>query len=482
MPSSFMTLFPGTLGNLEALKFSLRTSLEMTETGMNCFSTALEMARQFNALAMNVFLPFNRLPLPGQAVDWDRLKEVAKECSDDVLKASTRTLLDPVRLFHRERCGELEFIKFLTEDPPDQDWTEEYDTAHVMLDLPGMRVVDITRKEDHAVQNYTVVFAPRAGHHSNIAERVALFLRDQGLTRMAVVEQKCAEAVPLSVGDRRHSEGFPGQVEQYRQVLLHLKNRTGFPAHAIAVCQPGPLLISTLILYPELGKSFGSAGSPMNTEAETGFFTEFSRAVGEPFIDFLVDAFGFTISDDRPGAGRKVYDGRMHLLGFYLMGMDQHIRNFKKLLKDLKEGDEASAMRQRVFYQWYNYVHHFPAGFIRDTYKQIFVRNDLIRGGLRIGDKRVDIADFPASLPIWALGGTKDDIAPAGQATGHLEAIPGVSEEKKLKIICEAGHMGLFRSRKILNRYYTRIADFLLSHSDLTADMEPAGYFQEPLN
>ena len=482
MPSSFMTLFPGTLGNLEALKFSLRTSMEMTETGINYFSTALEMARQFNAMAMNVFMPFQGLPSPAQAVELDRLKKVAKECSDDIVKATTRTLLDPIRRFHRERSGELEFIRFLTEDPPDQDWTEEYDTAHVMLDLPSMRVVDITRKEEHAIQNYTVVFAPRAGHHSNIAERVALFLRDQGLTRMAVVEQKCAEAVPLSVGTRPHSEGFRGQVAQYRQVLLHLKERTGFPAHAIAVCQPGPLLISTLILYPELGRSFGSAGSPMNTEAETGFFTEFSRALGEPFIDFLVDAFWFTVPDDRPGAGRKVYDGRMHLLGFYLMGMDQHVRNFKKLLKDLKEGDETSAMRQRVFYQWYNYVHHFPAGFIRDTYKQVFVRNNLIRGGLRIGDRQVDIADFPESVPVWALGGTKDDIAPAGQATGHLEMISKVPEANKLKILCEAGHMGLFRSRKVLSRHYTRIAEFLLSHSDMTADTDQIENLQEPLN
>ncbi|MFW5811055.1 MAG: hypothetical protein ACOCWY_05600, partial [Thermodesulfobacteriota bacterium] len=61
-------------------------------------------------------------------------------------------------------------------------------------------------------------------------------------------------------------------------------------------------------------------------------------------------------------------------------------------------------------------------------------------------------------------------IAPAGQATGHLDMISRVPEEKKLKIICEAGHMGLFRSRKILSRYYTRIAEFLLAHSDPVVD------------
>ena len=84
-------------------------------------------------------------------------------------------------------------------------------------------------------------------------------MRDQGLTRMAIVEQKCAEEIPLYVDGRRHDEGFDGQVNQYRMVLEYLKDLTGYPSHLIAICQPGPLLMSTLILYPHLGKTFGSS-------------------------------------------------------------------------------------------------------------------------------------------------------------------------------------------------------------------------------
>jgi poly-beta-hydroxyalkanoate depolymerase len=97
----------------------------------------------------------------------------------------------------------------------------------------------------HALKNYTVVFAPRAGHHSNIAERVALFLRDHGLSRMAVVEQKCAEDIPLYVDGKRHHEDFAGQVDQYRLILGHLKRLTGRPPHLVAICQPGPLPMTT---------------------------------------------------------------------------------------------------------------------------------------------------------------------------------------------------------------------------------------------
>jgi poly-beta-hydroxyalkanoate depolymerase len=204
----------------------------------------------------------------------------------------------------------------------------------------------------------------------------------------------------------------------------------------------------------------------MHTEAEKGFLTEFARTAGEGYIDQMISFFGQTIGKDHPGAGRLTYDGRLHVLGFYLMAWDQHFKNFKKLLNDMKKGDNQAARRQKTFYQWYNTVHHFAAGFIRDTYKKIFVQNALIRGHLKIGSQKVDIADYPNQTPIWALGGAADHIAPPRQAVDHLDMIPGLLPQNSLRLLCDAGHMGLFRSQRILEQYYGRIADFLLTHSD----------------
>jgi hypothetical protein len=47
-----------------------------------------------------------------------------------------------------------------------------------------------------------------------------------------------------------------------------------------------------------------------------------------------------------------------------------------------------------------------------------------------------------------------------------MELITSVPPERKLTLLCDGGHMGLFRSRKILENYYTKIAAFLLAHSD----------------
>ncbi len=466
MPDSVMTLFPSLVKGLETIKMPLRASLALNQIQMNSLSASVDMYKGMQDMALSLVRQYSGFLPAASPRNYANLLKLSQEGATSLLDLGKDNLLNQMNRFHQKRSGELEFLNLFTEGCSRQDWEVEYDSSKVLLDLPGLRVIDISTNARHHIQNYGVVFAPRAGHHSNIAERVALFLRDCGLSRMAVVEQKCAEEIPLYVNGQRHRENFEGQVEQYRQVLELLKNRTGFAPHLIAICQPGPLLLSTLILYPELGRTFGSAGSPMHTEAEKGFLTDFARTAGEGYIDRMLTFFGHTVSEDRAGAGRLTYDGRLQALGFYMMAWDQHFKNFKNLLTDMKNGEKQAAQRQKAFYQWYNSVHHFPAGFIRDTYKKIFVQNALMHGSLKVGDKIVDIADYPAQKPIWALGGTADQIAPPLQAVGHLDLLPPMPPQTRLRLLCEAGHMGLFRSRRVLKDDYHQIADFLLTHSD----------------
>ena len=466
MPNSVMSLFPHVLNNLETLKVPLQTSLSCSETLRRSISTGIDCWQNNRNFFYNLTRRLSHLSPLWDTGPFQTFLNLGQSGAQPLVEGLKKTALAGFDRFRQERSGELEFLKLFTDTSTGQDWTIDHDQARVLLDLPSLKVIDISTETRHHIQNDTVIFAPRAGHHSNIAERVAVFLRDKGLTRMVVVEQKCAEEIPLYVNGQRHREDFEGQVDQYTAVLKYLKKKTGRPPHLIAICQPGPLLMATLILNPGLAKTFGSAGSPMHTEAESGILTDFARTVGEAYIDRLLALFGLRIEDNCPGAGRTAYDGRLQVLGFYLMGFDLHYRNLKNLLIDLKTGNHRGAERQKAFYQWYNSVQHFPAGFIRDTFKKIFIHNDLVRGTLQIGNRRIGIADFPGTVPIWALGGTQDSIAPPLQATGHMEMITSVPPERKLTLLCDGGHMGLFRSRKILENYYTKIAAFLLENSD----------------
>lgn len=468
MPASFMTLFPQVLNGLEFLKIPIQTSATFIETEMSALNLCFDMAKNAQDLGFQIWRRFVPLLIPTHQKTCHELSGIYQEGSGSFLDMYRKNLSDYLSHLYQERLGELEFLQLFTDQLPRQDWTVEYDDTKIILDLPSLRVIDISADVNHRIKNYAVVFAPRAGHHSNIAERVAIYMRDHGLTRMAIVEQKCAADIPLYVNGKRHHEDFDGQVDQYRKVLVHLKGKTGYPPHLVAICQPGPLLMITLILNPGLGKTFGSAGAPMHTEGERGYLTDFARMVGEKYIDTLTKLLGHTISDEHTGAGRESFDGRLQVLGFYLLGMDQHLRNLKRLLADLRQGKEDGAERQKSFYEWYNYVHHFPTGFMRDTFRKIFIKNALIRGTLTIAGKKIGIKDYPSSVPIWALGGTKDEITPPLQATGHIPLIKHIPPEKKLTLISNGGHMGLFRSTKILEQYYNRIVEFILAHSDRT--------------
>ncbi len=466
MPTSFLTAVPHVVKSMEIAKVPVKTGSTLALLSDQILSWEFELIKNVNNSSWG--LTRNLLPLLGPFYKqvYTDLAEISREGTNNLINLVHNKMTDQVSHYHQERQGELEFISLFTDDLPPQDWMIQSEYRKELMDLPSLKLIDISADVPHEIENYTVVFAPRAGHHSNIAEQVAVYMRDHGMTHMAIVEQKCAEDIPLYVNGKRHHEDFVSQIEQYRQILEHVRALTGHPAHLVAIYQPGPLLMMTLILHPELGKTFGSAGAPMNTEGERGSLTDFARTMGEKYIDNLIKLFGHTVSDKHVGVGRKCFDGRLQILGFYLLGIDQHMTNFKKLLSDLKKGNRPEAERQKAFYQWYNYAHHFPASFIRDTYKKIFIRNELINGTLNIDGHTIGIKDYPAQTPIWAIGGSEDKIAPPLQATGHMDLIDNVTPEEKLTLICEGGHMGLFRSAKILRDYYSQIVRFLLEHSD----------------
>ncbi|MEW5909276.1 MAG: hypothetical protein AB1659_05715 [Thermodesulfobacteriota bacterium] len=465
MPASYLTLFPFFTLGLASFKAILQANSAVA--GFCSRYMALEMDRLAGShrAALALVNPAVSGMVPCNGSKLNQILTGYDETMSAVMDWIKSSLVDPLEVYRSRRQEEARFLEILTDAPPRQNWSEIRETNTVLCDLPSHRLIDISTPKPHRIKNYTVVFAPRAGHHSNIAERVAFYLRESGLTRIAVVEQKCADDIPLYVDGKRHPEGFDSQVEQYRRILEKLMEISGHPSHLVAICQPGPLLMTTLILYPYLGATFGSAGSPMHTEAQTGTLTDFARMAGENFADSLLDFLGNSVSDEKAGKGRPYYDGRFQVFGFYWLGMDQHLKNFIKLFNDLREGNKDEVERQRIFYQWYNYVHHSPAGFIRDTFKKIFIENQLIREKLSVCGKTVGISQYPGSVPIWALGGEKDDIAPPLQAIGHMELIESVPTEDKLTLLCPSGHMGLFRSRTVLNNYYSTIVEFILSRS-----------------
>lgn len=465
MPASLISLFPQVKYASNSLKAYFQAQAAFSDMASRGMEASARRIKNLSGALGDACLSCGA----GKGAALEGARRLAVSGAENMVfmqQAAVAGMVSFLDQFARRARINMEFIDFLVTEPRSQHWHAAGFESNVLLDLPSMRLIDISSDGPHKIRNYTVVVAPRAGHHSNIAERTAVFMRESGLTRMAVVEQKCAADIPRYVNGKLHDEGFAGQVEQFTAILSHLKNRSGCPSHLVAVCQPGPLLMATLILHPELGRTFGCAGSPMHTEAEPGYLTDFARFMGEGYIDYLIDMFSGIIPEGATGAGRKIYDGRLQVLGFYFLGMEQHMKNFRRMYADLKAGNREGVERQKEFYEWYNWCHHFPAEFIRDTYKKIFVNNDLIHGRLVIGGRTVSIKDYPAHVPIWALGGSRDDIVPPRQGIGHLDEVDAVMPGDKLAVIADAGHMGIFRSRRVLREHYSKVVDFIIARSD----------------
>jgi len=274
MPDSYMSLFPQVLNSMELMKLNLQTGIALSEMSAEYAELGFKIVANINEAYFRNMRTYFPLFCENESQSQEHLLYIQEEAAKAILAYLKKNLFESNDRFLKDRQAELEFLNLFTEKPEPQDWSFEYDDSNVMLDLPSLRLIDLSNESSHDIQNYTVVFAPRAGHHSNIAERVALFMRDAGLSRMAIVEQKCAEDIPLYVHGKLHNENFSGQVDQYRQILEHLKAQTGYASHMVAICQPGPLLMTTLIMYPDLGRTFGSSGSPMDTEGEKGTFRE----------------------------------------------------------------------------------------------------------------------------------------------------------------------------------------------------------------
>ena len=193
MPNSFMTLFPQILNNLEVMKIPIQRNIDLAEMATESFSLGFDFIQTLQRMSCLVTKGFLcSTPHPNQEACGELL-EIYRQGSESILNQWKEQILESLAGFHRRRSGELKFLEFFTEKTTPQKMNVDQESMKVLLDLPGLRLIDISAQVEHKIRNFAVVFAPRAGHHSNIAERAAYYMRDQGLTRMAIVEQKCAE-------------------------------------------------------------------------------------------------------------------------------------------------------------------------------------------------------------------------------------------------------------------------------------------------
>ena len=309
------------------------------------------------------------------------------------------------------------------------------------------------RRADLAQAPKVLIAAPLSGHHATLLRgTVRGFLQDH---EVYITDWTNARDVPIYEG----RFNFHDFVDHVRSMLAEI----GPGAHVVAVCQPGPPVLTASALMaedkdPNRPASMIFMGSPIdarlsptvtNKMAETRPFTWFQsymiHTVPAPYL----------------GAMRRVYPGFVQLYSFMSMNekmhMDAHWRYFEDLVKD--DGDGAN--KHREFYDEYLSVLDLTEEFYLQTIDIVFQKYLLPKGELVHRARLVDTKAI-TDIALMTVEGAHDDISGVGQTQAAHALCPNIPEElKELYVHPDVGHYGVFNGSKFRRDIYPRIRDFI---------------------
>ena len=298
-----------------------------------------------------------------------------------------------------------------------------------------------------------LIVAPLSGHYATLLRgTVRGFLQDH---EVYVTDWANARDVPIYEG----RFDFHDFVDHVRAMLTEI----GPGAHVVAVCQPGPPVLTAAALMAEdkdparpasmilMGSPIDARLSPTvtNKMAETRPFTWFQsymiHTVPAPYL----------------GAFRRVYPGFVQLYSFMSMNekmhMDAHWRYFKDLVKD--DGDASH--KHREFYDEYLSVLDMTEEFYLQTIDIVFQKYLLPKGELFHRGRHVN-TDAISDIGLMTVEGAHDDISGVGQTqAAHSLCVNIPADLKELYVHPDVGHYGVFNGSKFRRDIYPRIREFI---------------------
>ncbi len=244
--------------------------------------------------------------------------------------------------------------------------------------------------------------------------------------------------------------GYPTKADKYLSMddylNIYLNDCVDFIRQAtehdqvnlMGICQGGSFSVIYTALYPEKIKNLVTMVTPVDFSTNDGLLFRWSKSMN---VDALVDAYG-VIPGDFLNAGYMMLRPFMKI-GKYLdileaLGDRDKIENFLRMEQWMMDTPAQAGKCYRQF--------------IKDLYQQ----NKLVKGGMVIGEKRVDIKKI--TMPLLNVYAGDDHIVPPG-ATTPLNDIVG-SADKQLYAF-KGGHIGVFVSSKSQKELAPAVAKWL---------------------
>ena len=317
----------------------------------------------------------------------------------------------------------------LTRQPP------SWNTPHeIVFEEPLARLRDFSTSRRSPVVP-TLVLPPQAGHDSCIVD----FSPEQ--SQMGAILAAGLERALSLDWTGATGKTADASVEDYVEVVDRAVTKCGGKVNLIGDCQGGWLATIYAALHPERVNTLTLAGAPIDFHA------------GEPVIGEvlrrLTPGGDLHFYESLVAAGGGVLKGEHMLSGFISINPGDEISRQVELLLNLD--DTAHLARYREFEDWFKHTQDIPGRFYLWIVKHLFRDNELVRGCLTVGGRRVDLARIDA--PLYLLAGATDHITPPDQVFAAATHVSTPPSEIRVDVT-PGGHLGLFMSHQALAKHW----------------------------
>lgn len=313
---------------------------------------------------------------------------------------------------------------------------------------------DLSNKEIAALKQPKVLLvAPLSGHYSTLLRDTVQKLSEEH--DVYITDWTDARMVPLSEGPF-HLHDYIYYVQDFIRLLSP-------DLHVISVCQPTVPVLAAIALMatandPLLPKTMTMMGGPIDARKSP---TSVNNLATEKKFSWFENTVIYSVPQNYPGAGRRVYPGFLQHAGFIAMNPDRHAQSHRDFYMDLVKGDDSSTESHRKFYDEYNAVLDMPAEYYLDTIKTVFQDFSLPLGTWEVEGKLVRPQDIK-TVALFTVEGELDDISGAGQTKATQELCKGIPDTMRLEFVApDCGHFGIFSGRRWREIVYPKIAEFI---------------------
>ncbi len=298
-----------------------------------------------------------------------------------------------------------------------------------------------------------LIIAPLSGHYATLLRgTVEAMLPDHDVY---ITDWADARQVPLSAGRF--------DLNDYIDYLINFIRTIGPGTHTMAVCQPGPALLSAAAIMAEdqdpcRPASMTIMGSPIDSRRSPTLPNKLSQE--RPYHWFEKNMI-YTVPAPYAGVMRRVYPGFVQLYSFLSMNSNRHVNAHYEYYEHLVQGDGDGADKHRKFYDEYLSVLDMTEEFYLQTIREVFQQHLLADGKAMHHGRRIK-PEAISDIALMTVEGENDDISGIGQTQAAHDLCSNIPNRMKEDYIqADVGHYGVFNGSRWRSEIQPRVARFI---------------------